>query len=262
MKTVDVEIEKICLNCGAFFPASFDLPDDFGICLNDPEFDPFVDDILDHEDFTSCQELVERKKFNGEREACSDFEPAEDIEIEDDTPLGRELKRLMDAGQLNADTFGQALSEDQVRNIDWTQMPVDRQKDQLKHPDTQDRAVKSLGGMISLGNREAFMALSQFLKDLPPPSTIQEVHFRKDILAYLRRSKEKGALLPFLMDALYRTPSNNTTRQWISDILKFMEDLPFEQVCGPLERMIRDKRFSYRLKRKMKYVLAQAMENP
>jgi hypothetical protein len=260
MKTIDADIEKICLNCGAFFPASFDLPNDFGVCLNDPEFDPFVDDILDREDFTSCQELVERKKFNGEREACSDFEPIEDVEIEDDTPLGRDLKRLMDAGQLNADTFREALFEDQVRNIDWATMPVDRQKAELGRPDTQDRAVKSLGGMIALGNREAFVVLSQFLKDLPIPNNIEEVHFRKDILGYLRRSKEKGTLLPFLVDALYRTPSNNTTRQWISDILKFMEDLPFEDVCEPLERMLEDKRFSYRLKQKMEDVLIRARE--
>ncbi len=258
MKTGDVEIEKICLNCGAFFPASFDLPDDFGVCLNDPEFEPFVDDILDREDFTSCQELVERKKFNGEREACSDFEPVEDVEIEDETPLGRELKRLMEAGQLNADTFRKALFEDQVRNIDWATVPVDRQKAELERPDTQYRAVKSLGGMIALGSKEAFVVLSQFLKDLPIPSAIEEVHFRKDILRYLWRSKEKGTLLPFLVDSLYRTPSNNTTRQWISEILKFMEDLPFEQVCEPLERMLEDKKFSYKLKQKMEYVLIRA----
>jgi hypothetical protein len=45
--------------------------------------------------------------------------------------------------------------------------------------------------MISLGNTEAFTVLSGFLKDLPPPKTIQEVHFRRDILRYLRRSKAK-----------------------------------------------------------------------
>jgi len=260
-KTDYADMETICLNCGAFFPASFEMPDDFGICLNDPEFDPFLDDILDHEDFTSCKELVERKKFNGEREACTDFEPIERLEIENDSPLGRDLKRLMDAGQLNADTFKQAFFENQLKNIDWKQMPVDRQKAELEHPDRQGRAVESLGGMISLGNREAFLVLSQFLKDLPPPSTIEDVHFRKDILPYLRNSKQRETLLPFLVDTLYRTPSNNTTPQWISDILKFMEDLPFEQVCEPLERMLEDKRFSYKLKQKMEYVLMRARRN-
>jgi len=261
MKTDDAEIQKICLNCGAFFPASFEMPDDFGICLNDPEFDPLIDEIFDRQDYASCQELVDRKKFNGEREACSEFEPIEEIEIEDDSPLGRDLKGLMDAGQLNADTFERALFEDQVRNVAWTQMPVERQKKELKHPDTQGRAIESLGGMISLGNREAFMVLSQFLKELPPPTTIEQVHSRKDVLKYLRRSEERGALLPYLVDALYRTPSNNTTRQWISDILDFMEYLPFEQVSEPLEKMLEDKRFSYKLKQKMEYVLIRARKD-
>jgi len=61
--------------------------------------------------------------------------------------------------------------------------------------------------------------------------------------------------LPFLVDAMYRTPSNTTTRQSLSDILKFMENLPFELVCDPIEEMLEDKRFSYRLKRKMKMIM-------
>ena len=100
MKAADEEIEKICFNCGAFFPASFEMPGEYGICLNDPEFDPFVDAIIERQDFASCQGLVDRKKFNGEREACSDFEPVEELEIiEEDTPLGRDLKQLMEAGE-------------------------------------------------------------------------------------------------------------------------------------------------------------------
>ena len=54
---------------------------------------------------------------------------------------------------------------------------------------------------------------------------------------------------------MYRTPSNTTTRQSLSDILKFMEHHPFEMVCDPIEEMLEDKRFSYRLKRKMKMIM-------
>lgn len=260
-KEKETQIERICFNCGAFFPASNGVIDEFGICLNDPEFDSFVDDILDHQDYTSCQWLVDRKKFSGNRQACSEFEPVEALEIvEDNTPLARDLKHLMEAGELNAETFKQALIEDQVRNINWTTMPVDRQKEELKDPDTQARAVKSLGAMISLGNQEAFTVLSEFLKSLPSPRAIEEVHFRMDILRHLRWSRDSKKILPTLIDELYRTPSNNTTRQWISDILKFMEHMPFEQVCEPLEQMIRDKRFSHKLKQKMKSVLARVMQ--
>ena len=61
--------------------------------------------------------------------------------------------------------------------------------------------------------------------------------------------------MPFLADAMYRTPSNTTARQWLSDILTFMDYLPFELVCDPIEEMLEDKRFSYRLKRKMKMIM-------
>jgi hypothetical protein len=71
----------------------------------------------------------------------------------------------------------------------------------------------------------------------------------------LRYSRERQKLLPFLVDAMYRTPSNTTTRQWLSDILKFMDYLPFELVCDPIEEMLEEKRFSYRLKRKMKMIM-------
>lgn len=54
---------------------------------------------------------------------------------------------------------------------------------------------------------------------------------------------------------MYRTPSNITARQWLSDILKFMDYLPFELVWDPIEEMLEDKRFSYRLKRKTKVMM-------
>lgn len=60
-----------------------------------------------------------------------------------------------------------------------------------------------------------------------------------------------------VLDELYRTPSNNTTRQWISDIFRFLEYSPIELSREPLEKMIKDKRFSYRLKKKMRNILSQ-----
>jgi len=132
MKTDEEEMERICFNCGAFFPANFEITDEYGVCLNDPEFEPFVDDILKYQTYASCQELVDRKKFSGEREACSEFEPVENLDMDEDTPLGRELSRLLEAGQLNAGTFQQALLEDRIRNIDWTTMPVDQYEAELK----------------------------------------------------------------------------------------------------------------------------------
>jgi hypothetical protein len=252
------ELEKVCWNCNHFFPATMGEATEFGICLNDEEFEPFIEELLENSNYAPCQDLIDRKKFEGDREACEEFEEMESIEIDDNTPLGRELSRLIEARKLTPETFEEALLEEQIRNIDWTTMPVEQYEAQLKDPALEKRrkAISSLGAMISLGNKEAFVALFKSLKGLPPPETIQDVHFKKEILRHLDRSETREVLLPYLIDELYRISSNNTTRQWISDIFRFLEYSPIELVREPLEQMMKDKRFSYRLKQKMKNILA------
>lgn len=252
------ELEKVCWNCNHFFPATMGEATEFGICLNDEEFEPFIEELLENSNYAPCQDLIDRKKFEGDREACEEFEEMESIEIDDNTPLGRELSRLIEAGKLTPEMFEEALLEEQIRNIDWTTMPVDQYEAQLKDPALENRrkAISSLGAMISLGNKEAFVVLFKFLKGLPPPETIEDVHFKKEILRHLDRSETREVLLPYLIDELYRISSNNTTRQWISDIFRFLEYSPIELVREPLEQMMKDKRFSYRLKQKMKNILA------
>jgi hypothetical protein len=230
---------------------------EFGICLNDEEFEPFIDELLENSNYDSCKDLINSKKFDGEQEACEEFEEMESIEIDDNSPLGRELSRLIKAGELTPEIFEQALLEEQIRNIDWTIMPVDQYEAQLKHrdPESRRKAISSLYGMISLGNKEAFRVLFNFFKELPAPKTIKEVHFKKEILRHLERSETRTILLPYLIDELYRTVSNNTTRQWITDIFRFLEYSPLELVREPLEKMMKEKRFSYRLKQKIKNIL-------
>ncbi len=251
--------ERICWNCGCFFPATMEKDTEFGICLNDEAFEPFIDELLENSNYGCCQDLVDRKKYKGDREACEDYEESEGIEIDDDSPLGRELRRLIQAGELTPETFEQALLEEQIRNIDWTTMPVDEYEAKLKDPapDKRHEAISTLHAMISLGNKQAILTLVNFLRGLPLPETIEEVHFKKDILRRLDYPETRKVLIPYLIDELYRIPSNNTTRQWISEILRFLEYSPIELVHDPLERMIRDKRFSYKLKQKMKDILAQ-----
>ena len=40
-----------------------------------PEFEPYLDDLLENQDFSRCQELVNQKRFDWEQEACPDFDP-------------------------------------------------------------------------------------------------------------------------------------------------------------------------------------------
>jgi hypothetical protein len=252
------ETEKICFNCNNFFPASQDEATEYGICLNDEAFDPFIEELFEKSNYTCCQDLIKSKKFSGERDACPDFSEIEIIgEIDDNSEFGKELKILCEKGQLNPETFKEALFKEQIRNIDWKTVPVDEHVKQLKSsiPKKRDAGVSSLGALISLGNEAAFQELLDFFRKLPPPVTLEEVYFKRELLRHLRCSKTKSKLIPVLVNELYQTPSNNTTRQWISDIFNFLRYCPHDEISLPFKNMLKDKRFSYRLKQKMKAIL-------
>lgn len=252
------KLEAICFNCNQFFPTSMNEPTEFGICLNDQAFEPYIEKLLEDPETAPCQELIHCKKFSGEQKACDDFEEIDEgIEIDDNSPLGVALSRLIGTGELNRDSFNAALVEEQIRNIDWKTMPVDQYVTRLHSSDQQEQqaAISSLGGLIGHDNVEAFHELFLFFKQLPSPTTIQEVYFKIELLRYLNRSSTKTVLIPELIDELYQTVSNNTTRQWITEIFRFFEFCPEEVIREPLENMLRDKRFSYRLKKKMKKIL-------
>lgn len=250
-------LERICFNCNQFFLSSMEEATEYGICLSDGDFEPFIEELLEKSNYSSCQDLINSKKFLGERKGCENYEEIESAEIDDNSALGRELKRLCESGELNPETFKAAILDEQIRNIDWKTMPVDRYVRQLQSPmkKEQEAGISSLGGMISFGNKEAFKELFKYFKKLPPPKTLEEVYFKKEVLRHLERENTRLQIIPYMIDELYKTPSNNTTRQWISAIFKFLKYCPKDKVREPLEKMLKDKRFSYRLKKKMKSIL-------
>jgi hypothetical protein len=255
------EREKTCLDCGAYLPASEGELTEFGICIKDEVFEPIIEELLDGSSFDSCRALVEEKKFVGEdRSACPDFEQSEHIEIDDDSPLGQELHRLAESRELTPEAFEAAVLDERLRQIDWKAVPVDEYATRLqsKNPRERKSAIPSLGALIAHGNSAAFNVLLGFLKDLSPPETINEVHLRREILRHLTSTNDKAAVASCLIKELYRTASNNTTRQWISDIFRFLKSCPLEAIREPLERMLSDNRFSYRLKKKIKEILLWA----
>jgi len=136
-------------------------------------------------------------------------------------------------------------------------VPVNCYVKQLKSPKPEERdsAISSLSALIVFGNKAAFQELFNFFRQLPPPNT-QEVHFKENLLHNLQFTKHKTVLTRVLLKELYNTPSNNTTRQWISDILRYLEYCPPEKIRKPLEKMLNDKRFSYRLKQKIERILS------
>jgi len=254
------ELERICFNCNQFFPESMEKPTEFGICLRDEVFEPFLDELLENENYAPCQDLVNQKKFSGEKEACEYFEEVkivEGFEIDDNSELGREIRRLSKEGNLNLETFKTALIEEQIRRIDWKIFPVDKYVTRLKGTDEEKQleAMASLGSFIALENKEAFKELFNFFKGLPPPKTLEEVHFKMEVLRQLEHTKSRTVLIPQLIHELYHTTSNNTTRQYFDYIFRFLKLFPRKEIREPLKQMLKNKRFSHRIKKKIEYVL-------
>jgi hypothetical protein len=203
---------------------------------------------------------VEKKKFIGDRPACPEFEESEIIEIDDDSTLGQELPRLAASGDLTPEGLERLLLHQQFEKIDWKILPVDRYAKQLESSRYQERndGISTLGAMIALGNPTAFQVLLGFFSSLPPPATIEEVHVKKKILQQLGYWKDGAAVAPFLIKELGRIPSNNTTRQWISEILRFLERCPLQVIENPLRRMLADKTFSSGFRRKVAKILSRS----
>ncbi|MHA1621726.1 MAG: hypothetical protein ACTSVO_06235 [Candidatus Heimdallarchaeaceae archaeon] len=251
------ELERICFNCNQFFPVSMGEITEYGVCVNDKTLDPYIDELLEDRKTDSCQKLLDSIKFSGERKACDDFEEIEGIEIDDNSPLGLALSSFLETDDL--ESLQAVITEEYVKKTDLKSISVDEYMSALRSSDQKKRdlSIVNLGGLISLGNKEAFNELFKFFKELPPPTTLPEVHLKLKLLPYLNRSKTRALLIPELIDELYQTVSNNTTRRWISEIFHFLAQCPYEEVCKPLEKMLYEKRFSYRLKAKMKDILYQ-----
>ena len=81
--------KKKCWDCSSYFIAQIDdEPTEYGICLDDEAFEPYLEKIMEDFDLSGCLELVEEKKFIGmEKEACPDFEQVEIIYLDDDDEL-------------------------------------------------------------------------------------------------------------------------------------------------------------------------------
>ena len=260
------ELERICFNCNYFFPASMDEHSEDGICLNDNIFQPFLDDLLDNCNYDCCKDLIERKKFKGDHDVCSEFSEIDMegcIEIDDNSDLGQKILASIRKGDLDKETFENAIIEEYNRVIDFKTLPIDKYVKELESNNykTRNSAISTLGSLSLQDNESAFQELFKFLKKLPSPETIEEVHLSINILNHLSRSEFRASLTHYLLDELYKTPSNNTTRQWISAILKSLKWCPYVDVNESLERMLGEKRFSYRLKQKIKNILYELEYN-
>ncbi len=111
--------ERICTNCHAFRPVSYEQDDEKGICLLDPVFDPYLDDIIERDNFDGCDQLVQEKMFSGEKEACTLYD---EIDCPEDFPETLDLMQEFDGvptRQLQDNDGEKADSSFQNHSFSW-----------------------------------------------------------------------------------------------------------------------------------------------
>jgi hypothetical protein len=257
------EVERLCCNCNSSFPSE-PVSSEHSICLHDPEFEPFLDDILERQDFGRCSELVKLKRFDWDQEACPDFDPVEDIEVELSPEAVTELEDLAARGELTVEAVQGVLLENTMKRADWREAPVAPYVDAVNRARTaeqRDAALNHLGWLVANGNRAAFDALCDLLRNQEPPATLSQTHFKQELLHYLRFSSEyRNDLADLLVDDLFRTPSNNQTRGWYTAVFRFFECSAPELADECLGRILGSPRFSYRIKRRVREIIRRNEE--
>lgn len=251
------DLEKQCGNCNLFFPDR-NGPTEYGICLNDPAFAPYEDDIFELR-FDRCRELIKAKRFTLDHEVCEKFDPVEFVEIEtqDGSTEPVQLTTIFEDEQDGRIHMAYDQSGDIWAN--GIKTPLQRFIDQLYKPGSQQSGLNSLYTFSILGNEQATTALLDFFEHLGPPRTLKEVHFKLDLLERMI-ARMPLRFTELLLNDLESTPSNNTTRQWLAAIIKSLERFPKESIEPRLRDMIRRDVFSYRLRRRIEEMLDYSWE--
>lgn len=224
--------EPICSNCTSFFQDqdSDDWRTGFGVCMNDPEFDPFAEEICETGSFSCCYDLYQKKRFDGDREGCEDFELPEKADI----PEGMDIKTYLELeGMKRAD-----LSE--VIKV-------------LYEPDLDRiyRAISMLQTYAYMENEGAYEGLLQYYEGLGPAQTLEDVHLRKRIVEVFERFESERRVLEAFVNELKRSPSNNTTNQLYRLILVRLNKANHEIVSELLWKLLDEKKYSTKMKNKI-----------
>jgi len=223
-----MELDKICQNCSYFFQDSRDT--DLGICVNDEAFEPFLDEIMENADFSNCYEIYLKKRFDGGKEACDQYEEPEIIEIPDDEDI-------------NAYILHEKLKHQNVDEI-------------IKYFYSSDneivkKAISSISTYVFIGNKGAYEGLINYYMGLGPAESLEDVYMRMKIVDILSTKESERKTIEAYVNELARTPSNNTTRQLYSLLLKRLSMCPEEIVRGMLLELLGKRQYSYKIRKRI-----------
>lgn len=223
-----MSFDRICQNCSSFFQDSEDM--DLGVCLNDEVFQPFLDEIINNEDFSSCYELYKQKRYDGRKKACEQYEEPEFMEI----PEGEDISTYIHYEALKHQNV-----EEIVNYLYSSDMALVK------------NAISAISTYVYIGNRSAYEGLLNYYLGLGPAESLDDVHIRMKIIDMFSRYESERATIEAYVNELARTPSNNTTRQLYSLVLKRLNWCPHEIVHGLLLELLGKQKYSYKIRKRI-----------
>lgn len=228
-----MELDKICQNCSNFFQDIKDLNAGFGVCINDEEFEPFLDEVIDCADFSCCYELYQEKRSDGGREPCDQYEEPEMLEISE-------------GEDFNVHIFVEEMKHGNVDEI----------INYLYNSDNEivKRAISTIDTCIRVGNESAYEGLINYYMGLKPAESLEDVYTRMKIIETLSTKESEQKTMEAYVNELARTPSNNTTRQLYSLILEHLSKCPEEMIWKPLFELLEKRQYSYKIKKRIKEI--------
>lgn len=241
------ELERVCWHCSYFFTDVNDSRGELGVCIKDETFDVYLDNILEESDFSSCMDLYNEKRFDGDRDVCADYEEIEFIE--DEEPEGISQMR-----EEELDRRAESLRTQDVSDIAELLHGGEKER---------DRAISVLLYLLIYKNKNAFDSVLNFYKSLPRVASIDDVHFRLKILDHLYHydinEKCSKDLVDMLVGELYKMQSSNTTRQLFSSMLKFLSNSRCESdmVTDQLSWLLINRKFSPKMKQNINSVIRE-----
>ena len=206
---------------------------DLGVCLNDKEFEPFIDEIIENGDFSVCYDLYLKKQFNGDKEPCDQYEEPEEIEI----PEGMDLETYLHIENLKHQNMDEIIKY--FYNSD---------------SNIVINAISFIPKYVYIGSEDAYEGLLNYYMSLGPAESLDDVYTRMKIVELLaaRSEKESGKdTIEAYVNELARTPSNNMTRQLYSLILKRLQRCPGEAVRELILELLNKRQYSYKIKKRI-----------
>ncbi|UNC91236.1 hypothetical protein [Candidatus Contubernalis alkaliaceticus] len=95
---------------------------------------------------------------------------------------------------------------------------------------------------------------------MPAAEELEDVHTRVKIVAALSHVHD-AETVKALGYELKRSISNNVTRQLYTTILKELRSFPMELISEPVENLLAEKDFSYKIKKRIEELLEPEYDN-